>query len=171
MLLAPRRAWGAWLVIALAGCMPSAAPPPAAAPPSPPGLAPQDDAGALFMPDLMAFLVDPAAGVLLAAAGSETSRDAEPRAIEAWQAVVDAAVQLAQTGRTLTMPALAMGRDDWLQWSVALRDGAAACGTAATQRDARGLVAAGAQVRAACQSCHARYASDLVEPAAPPSSR
>lgn len=166
MLLKSRRAWGALIVSALAGCLRTEAPPPVAAPPAPPARAASDDAGALFLPDLMAFLVDPAAGVLLAAAEPDGMREAEPRSVEAWQAVVDAAMQLAQTGRTLTLPVLAMGRTDWLRWSAALRDGAAASGAAAARRDASGLAAAGADIRAACQACHARYASDLAEPAA-----
>jgi hypothetical protein len=122
----------------------------------------QDDAGALFLPELMAYLVDPAAGVLLAAADLETSGDVEPRTVEAWQAVADAAVQLVQTSEMLAQPALALGRADWLQFAAALREEAAACVAAASRHDAGVLAEAGARIRATCQACHEHYALEFV---------
>jgi hypothetical protein len=134
-----------------------------------------DDPGALFLPDLMDLLVDPAAGVLLAAADPEADHqadhEAEPRSAEAWQAVVDAALQLMQASEMLAQPALSLGRADWLRWAAALREAAADGGTAAGQRDAGGLAGAGARVRASCNACHALYAPEAGEAAMRPAFR
>jgi hypothetical protein len=157
---------GMLLALALAACSRDrpAAPVTVPALPAAHQAASQDDEGALILPDLMDLLVDPAAAVLLAAADRHARADLEPRSDEAWQAVADAAAQLAQTGELLAEPALARGRADWHQWAAAMREGAAAGGAAARRRDPRSLFAAGLQVRGSCQACHARYASPITEP-------
>lgn len=161
-----RRACGMLLVLALAGCSRNDAATPLPALPVAHLAASLEDELALILPDLMDLLVDPAAGVLFAAADRHARADPEPTTAEAWQAVVDAASQLARTSDTLADPALARGRADWLQWTDAMRDGAAAAGAAARRRDPRGLYAAGLQLRASCQACHARFASQITEPLA-----
>ena len=153
-----------WLLaFALAGCSRHGPPAPAMAPAAPAAV-PADDEGALILPDLMDLVVDPAAGVLFAAADRHAWTDLEPRTDEAWQALTDAAAQLAQSGETLARPVLARDRADWLQWADTMRDGAARAGAAAQRHDPRRLVAAGVQVRASCRGCHARYATQLAEP-------
>jgi hypothetical protein len=122
-----------------------------------------DDGAALILPDLMDLVIDPAAGVLLAAADRQSASDQEPLAGEAWQALADAADDLAQTADTLARPGLALGRADWLQWTAAMRDGAAAGAAAARRHDPRNLWAASAQVRGSCEACHARYAAWLAQ--------
>lgn len=162
-----RHTCGLLLALALAGCSRHEPPAPAMAPPTAPvvhAAAAVDDDSALILPDLMDLVVDPAAGVLFAAADQHAWTDLEPRSDEAWQAVADAAAQLAQTSGTLAHPVLARGRADWLQWADTLRDGAAAAGAAARRHDPRSLFAAGAQVRGSCQACHARYATQVAEP-------
>ncbi len=163
-----RHACGMLLVLALAGCSRDETPAPVkllAAPIAHPA-AWMDDELALILPDLMDLVVDPAAGVLFAAAEQQARTDLEPRTAEAWQAVVDAAAQLVQTGETLAEPALARGRADWLDWAAAMREGAAAASAASKRHDPRSLYAAGLQVRASCQACHARYAVQIAEPLA-----
>lgn len=164
----PRR-WpaGAWLpaavlVLVLAGCQrgepPStatavatmAAPAAPVAPVAPDG----DDAAALVLPDVMEWVVDPAAAVLAAAADQHAWVDLAPRSDEAWQAVVDAAAELQRSGDLLLRPALARGRADWLESAAALRDGAVTAAAAARRHDPRGLYLAGVQVRSGCQACH-----------------
>lgn len=153
-----RLAAGLLLTIALASCSREVPPPPRAA--TAVTTAPLADEGlALILPELMDLLVDPAAGVLLSAADAPAQPTLEPRSAEAWQAVVDAAAQLAQTSGMLSDPALARGRADWLPWAEAMRDGAAAGAAAAKRRDPRGLYTAGQQLRAACDGCHARHAA------------
>ncbi len=127
--------------------------------------APDDDA-ALILPDVMDLLIDPAAGVLLAAADQHAWAGLQARSDEAWQAVGDAAAQLLQASDMLAAPVLARGRADWLQWTGALREGAGTAGAAARRHDPRGLYLAGVQVRTSCQACHARYATQAAEPLA-----
>ena len=126
-----------------------------------------DDGLALIPPlKLMDLLSVPAAGVLLAAAAQPAHPELEPRSAEAWQAVVDAAGAAHADQRHAANPALARGRADWLPWAEAMREGAAAGAAAARRRDPRGLYAAGQQLRAACQGCHASHAARLASPAA-----
>lgn len=148
------------LTIALAGCSREVPPPPRAAPAAAAAALP-DEGLALFLPELMDLLVDPAAGVLLAAADQPAHPTLEPRSAEAWQAVVDAAAQLVQGSGMLSDPALARGRADWLPWAEAMREGATAGAAAAKRRDPRGLYTAGQQLRAACDGCHATHAAQL----------
>jgi len=167
----PRRSWALLTVLALAGCSrdePSGPVNSAALPmlsvAHPAALL--DDERTLILPDLMDLVVDPAAGVLFAAAEQPGRADLEPRSDEAWQAVVDAAAQLVQTSDSLAEPALARGRVDWADAAVAMREGAAAAAAAARRHDPRSLYAAGLQLRAGCQACHARYAVQIAEPLA-----
>ena len=144
------------MALTLAGCADDTPATPAGLP-SPHTSAP-DETASLVVPDLMDWIVEPAAAVLLAAADQHAWTDLEPRSDEAWQAVADAAAQLLRSGDSLAGPALAQGRPDWLQWSTTLRDGAVAGAAAARRRDPRGLYLAGVQLRTSCQACHARYA-------------
>lgn len=158
-----RHASGLLLMLALAACSREApAPPPAVVATTTAAL--PDEGLALILPELMDLLVDPAAGVLLAAAGQPAHPELEPRSAEAWQAVVDAAAQLTQSSGMLANPALARDRPDWLSWTEAMREGAAAGAASARRRDPRGLYAAGQQLKAACQGCHASHAAQLADP-------
>lgn len=153
------------LAAGLAACSRGDAPPPAL-PPAPVMAAtalPEDDERSLFLPDLMDFVVDPAAGVLFAAAGQHgwTQLD-EPRSDEAWQAVGDAATELGRIAGLLGQPLLARGRSDWTEAVDSLSEGATAAAAAARRHDARALYAAGVQLRAACQACHAQHAPRLL---------
>lgn len=111
------------------------------------------------------WLVDLAAGVLLAAADQHAWAGLQARSDEAWQAVGDAEAQLVQASDMLAAPALAHRRADWLPWAGALRAGASS-GAAARRHEPRGLYLAGVQVRASCQACHARDAAQAAEPLA-----
>ena len=130
-----------------------------------------DAAAALILPDLMELVVARAAGVLLAAADQHAWNYLEPCSDDAWRAVVDAAAQLAQTVATLSRSALVRGRADWLQWAAAMREGADTGTAAARRHGPRVLFAAGAQLRAGCQACHARYVAQIAEPLAEIASR
>jgi hypothetical protein len=161
-----RRGCAALGALVLAGCSPAEAPPPQAGAPQvqPAGAEVQ----ALVVPDLMALLVDPAAGVMLAAAERPAAADGETRSDEAWQAVADAGEQLARTAGTLAQPAIAEQRTDWLGWTAALRAGADAGAAAAARHDAPGLSTAGRQISTACLACHERYAPEVAAAAAQP---
>jgi hypothetical protein len=156
-------ACGLLLAFALAACSRQEPVVPVVAPAARMALA-MDNELALILPDLMDLVVDPAAGVLFAAADLHAWTDLEPRTDEAWQAVADAAAQLVRTTETLANAAPSRGRSDWLQWADAMREGAATASSAARRHDPRSLFAAGLQVRGSCQGCHARYATQVREP-------
>src|SRR5437016_11654280 len=123
-----RRSWPALsLLLALTLCAcsrgGSTAPSPAAAPPADPTAASSIDENDLIVPDYMDLVVDPAASVVLAAADRHAWTDFEPRSEEAWQAIADAASQLAQSADMLSQPALARGRADWSQSVGAMAEG------------------------------------------------
>jgi len=137
-----RRACGLALLL-LAGCgRVDVAPPPAAE---------------LVLQEVMELLVDPAAGVVFAAADLQAAPEQRPVSAMAWQAVADAADQLAEQGRQLAQPALSLQRPEWLRLAAALREGAADGAAAARRQDVQRLALAGERLRAACQDCHARY--------------
>ena len=112
----------------------------------------------LSMADLMALVIDPAAGVLDPA----THRDAQrrPRTPEAWQAVDEAAQALDRAAEVLREPGWSLGRADWLRAVAELREGARSSAAAARARDPKRLADAGEQLSAACAGCHARHAPD-----------
>lgn len=153
----------AGLVMLLAGCAPadeSRLPAPArpahvaaAAP-----LLPADEP-MLSMPDLMALVIDPAAGVFGPAFQRDPQR--EPRAPQAWQAVADAATELERTAAVLEQPGWSLGRAEWLRSVAELREGTRAGAEAAKRRDAGQLARAAQRLQVACDGCHAHYAPAL----------
>lgn len=151
------RGFGVLLAASLAGCSPGADPAP---PPARTAAAlTLPDEPLLVMADLMALVIDPAAGVL----DPVTHRDPlhHPRSPEAWQAVADAATALERAADVLQEPGWSLGRAEWLRAVAELRDGTRASAAAARARDQRRLSEAGERLHAACSGCHARYAPDL----------
>jgi len=147
-----RRACGMLALLLLAGCgRVDVAPPPARAP------QPAAELPLLVLQELMDLLVDPAAGVVFAAADPQADPERRPASPMAWQAVADAADQLAEQGRQLAQPALSLQRADWLRLASALRERAVESADAARRQDAQRLARAGEQLRATCQDCHQRY--------------
>jgi hypothetical protein len=158
---ARRAAWqagGLLIAGAMAACSRPEPPVRLAAVPAPPMAEAGADERELILPDWMDLVVDPAAGVVLAAADRHAWTHFDPRTADAWRAVVDAAAQLSKGSELLMGDALAKGRSEWMLSAAALRDSAAAAGAAAERHDPRALYAAGVLLRSSCQGCHARYA-------------
>ena len=156
------------LALVLAACSRDEPPAPAAVPPAVASVAAvREDDAALVLPDVMEWIVDPAAAVVAAAADQHGWVDLAPRSDEAWQAVADAAAELVRTGDLLLRPGVAQQRADWVDAAGMLREGAQAVTAAARRHDPRGLYLAGQQVRGACQACHAVHAPGLGAAAAP----
>ena len=153
-----RRLHAMLLAALLAGCAPadeerSARPP--VAPMQPATLMPADEAS-LSMPDLMALVLDPAAGVFGPAFQRDPQR--EPKAAQAWQAVADAASELERTAAVLEQPGWSLGRAEWLRSVAELREGTRAGAEAARRRDSGQLARAAQRLKVACDGCHAHYA-------------
>jgi hypothetical protein len=117
----------------------------------------------LVMQEVMEWLVDPAAGVVFAAAGRTSLPERRPSDPMAWQAVADAAQQLAEQGRLLAQPALTSTRADWLGLAAEMQRSANAAMEAARHHDADATAQASDALRAACQGCHLRYAPALAQ--------
>jgi len=113
----------------------------------------------LALPDLMALVIDPAAGVLGPAFQRDPQR--QPRTAEAWQAVADAAAELDRAASVLEQPGWSLGRAEWLRAVAELRDGTRAGAEAARLRDGSGLASAAQRLQVACDGCHAHYAPAL----------
>lgn len=159
---APQRAAAALAALLMAACSRDVPAPAALAPP--PARAAAAELPALFVPELMEWLVEPAAAVLFAAADRHGWASLEPGSTEAWQAVEEAAGELQRSAGLLAAAAPARGHAAWSDGVSAQREGAAAAAAAARRHDPRGLFAAAAQLRAGCQGCHAQHAPDQVAP-------
>ena len=149
----------ALLAAALAGCAPAEEAVAPAVPRPAHGAVPATvaaDEPMLSMSDLMALVVDPAAGVFGPAFQRDPQR--EPRALQAWQAVAEAASALDRTAQVLEQPGWSLGRAEWLRSVAALREGSHAGAQAAQRRDLRELARAAQRLQVACDGCHARYA-------------
>lgn len=151
------RGFGVLLAAFLAGCSPGADPAPTLPARTAATLSLPDEP-LLVMADLMALVIDPAAGVLDPATHRDPLR--HPRSAEAWQAVADAATALERAADVLQEPGWSLGRAEWLRAVAELRDGTRASAEAARSRDLRRLADAGDRLRGACNGCHARYAPD-----------
>lgn len=151
------RGLGALLAAFLAGCSPGSDPAPTLPARTAAALTVPDEP-LLVMADLMALVIDPAAGVLDPATHRDPLR--RPRSAEAWQAVGDAAMALERAADVLQEPGWSLGRAEWLRAVAELREGTRASAAAARSRDQRRLAEAGDRLRGACNGCHARYAPD-----------
>lgn len=155
-----RAAFVVWMAVLAGACTRSEAPPPRAAA-VPAAASPGVDARRLVLGDVMAWVVEPAADVVFAAAGLQAPADRRPSGSAAWQAVADAAGQVAEQGRLLMHPALAAHRADWQGLAAAMFRSASDAMEAARRQDAEGAAAASDALRASCQGCHLRYAPAL----------
>jgi len=161
------RAMALTAALALAACSRHVEPPPRAegrgAAPLSATAPPTVDDALLVLPEVMEWVVGPAAGVVFAAAGRHAPTDRRPSDAQAWQAVADAAAQLVEQGTLLAQPALASSRADWLGRATAMRRSAAEVMDAARQHDAERAAQASDALRAACQGCHLRYAAAVAQ--------
>lgn len=132
-------------------------------PPAPPPYRPVAD-----VKTMMTTIMEPAAEVYWDAVGTiidETGvHDFEPRTIEEWEAVRNAAYALAETGNLLIMPGRAKDSGEWTQLSVGLMTSAQEAIRAAEARDTSAVFDAGAELYYACTNCHAKYSPEILRP-------
>jgi hypothetical protein len=117
---------------------------------------------------LMASVVEPAAEVYWDAVGSVTDAtgtiEFEPQTVEEWDAVVNAAYVVAESGNLMMMPSRAKDSGDWMKLSQALIDAGQRAIKAAESHNKNAVFDVGAEVYDACTACHARYAFELQRP-------
>ena len=145
-----------WLVlpILLAGCAPDAAEQPFIVVTS--------------LPDLMSTVVDPAADVYWDAVGwiidASGTTEIRPESPEEWEAVRNAAYQVAESGNLMMMRGRAVDEPEWTAFSQAIITVGRRAIEAAEARDEQGVFDVGAEIYAVCTGCHATYAVETLRP-------
>jgi hypothetical protein len=113
------------------------------------------------VPQLMSWILEPAAEVIWDSAGwvttAEGEQDLAPVDAEGWAAVRNAAAVVAESGNLLMLPGRAPDLDDWAYYSRDMIDMGRLVMVAADAQDADALFDAGGQLYNVCVACHQRY--------------
>ena len=132
-------------------------------PPEPPPFAAVADSR-----QLMLSVIEPAAEVYWDAVGTIMDLDGtyeiEPRTAEEWEAVVNAAYVIAESGNLLLMEERAQGRPHWTAMSRNMIDMGLRAIEAAERRDPQAVFEVGGDVYLVCTGCHAVYATETLRP-------
>jgi hypothetical protein len=117
---------------------------------------------------LMATIMEPAAEVYWDAVGiivDETGEQhIEPKTVEEWDAVRNAAYMVAESGNLLMMPTRAKDGGEWMEASRLMIEAAQKAIRAAESRDKDAVFDVGAEMYDSCTNCHAKYSPDIVRP-------
>ena len=120
------------------------------------------------LPDLMSTVVDPAADVYWDAVGwiidASGTTEIRPESPEEWEAVRNAAYQVAESGNLMMMRGRAVDEPEWIAFSQALISVGRRAIEAAEARDEQGVFDVGAEIYAVCTGCHATYALETLRP-------
>jgi len=142
------------LLIALAGC--NTAPPP-------PPYKPVAD-----VKTVMASIVEPAADLYWDAVGTIVDQkgihEIEPKTVEEWDGVRNAAYVVAESGNLLLMPTRAKDSGEWVQLAQAMTEAAQKAIRAAESRNKTAVFDAGADMYDTCTNCHVKYSPDILRP-------
>jgi hypothetical protein len=111
--------------------------------------------------ELMGWMIDPSAGALWSATGSEVTaegtRDFAPVTDEEWNRLRGHAVTVAESGNLLMMDGRARDQGEWITLSRAMTEKAHAVLAAIEAKDKDGLFAAGGDLYQSCTDCHSVY--------------
>jgi hypothetical protein len=147
------RAFSILSALALIGAAP--APPPASAPPPTPKL--------LSVKEVMRHIVNPAAELYWKAAGEETTEAGTIKHVPTaaddarWNATLDAAMVLQESGNLLLMDGRRIDDDQWAKRARQLVNAGVLAIEAAKARDEQQTFDAGSALYDACFACHAKY--------------
>ena len=123
---------------------------------------------------LMVSVIEPAAEVYWDAVGvimdEEGTHEIEPRTPEEWEAVVNAAYVLAESGNLLLMEDRAQGRGHWIAMSRSMSEAGRRAVEAAVAEDPQAVFDMGAELYFVCTGCHTVYATETVRPSDLPDS-
>ena len=110
---------------------------------------------------------EPAAVLIWNAVGSTVTangvQDVVPKTDQEWLRLRDAGVIISEGANLLMLPPRAMNNDEWMKMSVALVDAGELARKAAEAKDPYKLLEAGAEVFAACESCHQKYTGAAIQ--------
>jgi hypothetical protein len=111
--------------------------------------------------ELMGWMIDPSAGALWGATGSEVTaegtRDFAPVTDDEWNRLRGHAVTVAESGNLLMMDGRARDQGEWIALSRAMTEKAHAVLAAIEAKDKDSLFAAGGDLYQACTDCHSVY--------------
>ena len=120
------------------------------------------------LPDLMTTVVDPAADFYWDAVGwiidASGTTEIRPESPEEWEAVRNAAYQVAESGNLMMMEGRAVDEPEWIVFSQAMISVGRRAIEAAEARDEQGVFDVGAEIYAVCTGCHATYAREVLRP-------
>ena len=112
--------------------------------------------------------MDPAADVYWDAVGwiidASGTTEIRPESPEEWEAVRNAAYQVAESGNLMMMKSRAVDEPEWTAFSQALISVGRRAIEAAEARDEQGVFDVGAEIYAVCTGCHATYAVETLRP-------
>ena len=115
---------------------------------------------------LMPAMVDPNADIVWEAVktidSKEGTQEIRPRTDEAWTAVRNAAVTLAESGNLLMMVPRAKDGGEWMKLSQRMIDTSEAAIKAAEAKNADRLFSVGGDIYDACSACHQQYMDAIV---------
>lgn len=117
---------------------------------------------------VMATIVEPAAEVYWDAVGwildAEGEHEIVPETPEEWEAVRNAAFVVAESGNLLMMQGRSLDDAAWMAMSQGMIAAGKRAIEAAESREPMAVFDAGAELYAACTSCHAVYALETLRP-------
>jgi hypothetical protein len=117
---------------------------------------------------LMQFVVEPAADLYWDGVGTIIDpsgvTEFKPETEGEWDALVNSAYVLAESGNLLMMGARPKDGGEWMQMSRAMVDVGEKAIRAAASHNPQAVFDVGAEVYETCTACHARYAVDLARP-------
>ena len=144
------RAWLLPLILLSASCRSS---------PPPPALPPFETT--TNMKDLMLNVVDPAADGLWEAVGTivtmEGTFEKAPSTDDEWAGVRASAIQLAESGNLLMLPARSGGSEEWLNQARALIETSNRARKAIEAKDKDALFTIGGDIYDVCTNCHKQF--------------
>ena len=110
---------------------------------------------------IMNGIVMPGATAIYNAVGTTSTAagvvETAPRNDKEWAAVGNSAAALAESGNLLLLGGRALDKGDWVKITREFIDASRAALKAAAAKDVDGIFAAGGDLNASCDNCHAKY--------------
>lgn len=118
---------------------------------------------------LMHSVLEPAADAYWDGVGTiidhTGTTEIRPETTEDWDALVNHAYVIAESGNLLMLGPRPKDGGDWMQMSRALVDVGEKAIRAAEAHNPQGVFDVGAEIYDVCTNCHAKYAAELARPA------
>lgn len=116
---------------------------------------------------VMRSVTDPAADVVWGSVGTivtaQGTEERFPKTDEEWDAVLNGALAMTESGNLLMMGIRAKDTGDWMKLSQALIDVGVRTIKAAEAKDKDAIFLLGGEIYDVCTACHQTYAVDLAE--------